>query len=154
MMREILEITEQLGQALQRKSQDIVNAIRLVQTTKTLLEKMRSDDGWKTFICKSVEFCVGHEIDIPDMEETYILRGGRARHQSNRFNIDHYFRVEVFWATLDTQLAELNLKLIGLLSICVTLVPKNGYASSKLVRYANWLRNTTQEISTNNTGLD
>jgi hypothetical protein len=129
MMREILEITEQLGQALQRKSQDIVNVIRLVQTTKTLLEKMRSDDGWKTFICKVVEFCVGHEIDIPDMEETYILRGGRARHQSNRFNIDHYFRVEVFWATLDTQLAELNLKLIGLLSICVTLVLKNGYAS-------------------------
>jgi hypothetical protein len=76
MMREILEITEQLDQALQRKSQDIVNAIRLVQTTKTLLEKMRSYDGWETFICKIVEFYVGHEIDIPDMEETYILRGG------------------------------------------------------------------------------
>jgi len=45
----MLEITEQLGQALQKKSQDIVNAIRLVQTTKVLLEKMRSDDGWETF---------------------------------------------------------------------------------------------------------
>jgi len=50
MMREMLEITEQLGQALQKKSQDIVNAIRLVQTTKVLLEKIRSDDGWKTFL--------------------------------------------------------------------------------------------------------
>ena len=50
MMREMLEITEQLGQALQKKSQDIVNAIRLVQTTKVLLEKMRSDDGWETFL--------------------------------------------------------------------------------------------------------
>jgi hypothetical protein len=39
MMREILEITEQLDQALQRKSQDIVNAIRLVQTTKLFLRK-------------------------------------------------------------------------------------------------------------------
>jgi hypothetical protein len=41
--------------------------------------------------------------------------------------------VEVFWATPDTQLTELNLKfnenVIGLLSICVALVPKNGYAS-------------------------
>jgi hypothetical protein len=45
MMREILENTEQLAQALQRKSQDIVNVIRLVHTTKTLLDKMRSDDG-------------------------------------------------------------------------------------------------------------
>jgi hypothetical protein len=133
MMGEILEITEQLGQALQRKSQDIVNDIHLVQTTKTLLEKMRSDDGWETFICKVVELCVGHEIDISDMKETYILHGGCGHHQSNRFNIDHYFRVEVFQATLDTQLAELNLKLnekvIGPLSICVTLVLKNGYAS-------------------------
>jgi hypothetical protein len=133
LMREILEITEQLGQALQKKSQDIVNAIRLVQTTKILLEKMRSDDGWETFICKVMEFCVDHDIDIPNMDETYILRGGRARRQPNHFTTDHFFRVEVFRATLDTQLAELNLKfnekVIGLLSICVTLVPKNGFAS-------------------------
>jgi hypothetical protein len=133
MMREILENTEQLAQALQRKSQDIINAIRLVHTTKTLLDKMRSDDGWETFIYKVVEFYVGHEIDITDMEEAYILCGGRDRHKPNRFNIDHYFKVEVFRATFDTQLAELNLKfnekVIGLLSICVTLVLKNGYAS-------------------------
>ena len=56
MMREMLEITEQLGQALQKKSQDIVNAIRLVQTTKVLLEKMRSDDGWETFFVKLLSF--------------------------------------------------------------------------------------------------
>jgi hypothetical protein len=37
---------------------------------------MRSYDDWETFICKIVEFYMGHEIDIPDMEETYILRGG------------------------------------------------------------------------------
>ncbi|PVH64542.1 hypothetical protein PAHAL_2G299700 [Panicum hallii] len=139
LMREILEITEQLGQALQKKSQDIVNAIRLVQTTKILLEKMRSDDGWETFICKVMEFCVDHDIDIPNMDETYILRGGRARRQPNHFTTDHFFRVEVFRATLDTQLAELNLKfnekVIGLLSICVTLVPKNGFASFQSRRH-------------------
>ncbi|PVH34933.1 hypothetical protein PAHAL_7G068900 [Panicum hallii] len=139
LMREILEITEQLGQALQKKSQDIVNAIRLVQTTKILLEKMRSDDGWETFICKVMEFCVDHDIDIPNMDETYILRGGRARRQPNHFTTDHFFRVEVFRATLDTQLAELNLKfnekVIGLLSICVTLVSKNGFASFQSRRH-------------------
>ena len=91
MMREIMEITEQLGQALQKKTQDIVNAIRLVQSTKVLLEEMRSDDGWENFISGVVEFCLGHEIDIPDMEATYIMRGGRARRQPDHFTNDRYF---------------------------------------------------------------
>jgi hypothetical protein len=45
MMREILEITEYLGQTLQKKAQDIVNAIHLVHSTKTLIEQLRSDNG-------------------------------------------------------------------------------------------------------------
>ena len=133
MMREIMEITEQLGQALQKKTQDIVNAIRLVQSTKVLLEEMRSDDGWENFISGVVEFCLGHEIDIPDMEATYIMRGGRARRQPDHFTNDRYFRVEIFRATIDTQLAELNLKfnekVMDLLSISTTLIPKNGFPS-------------------------
>jgi hypothetical protein len=99
-----LEITEQLGQALQKKSHDIVNIVRLVKSTKNILEKMRSDNSWEKFICKVVEFCVDHEIVIPNMEETYILRGGRARQQPDHFIIDHYFRVEVFRVTLGIQL--------------------------------------------------
>ncbi|OQU84851.1 hypothetical protein SORBI_3004G133201 [Sorghum bicolor] len=133
MMRQIMEITEQLGQAVQKKTQDIVNVVRLVQSTKILLQEMRSDDGWETFVCKFVEFCVNHEMNIPDMEGTYILRGGRARRQPNHFTNDQYFRVEIFRATIDTQLAELNLKFsekaMDLLSVCVTLIPKNRFAS-------------------------
>jgi hypothetical protein len=48
-MQEILEIAEDLGQALQQKSQDIVNAMRLVFSTKVRLAEMRSDDGWEAF---------------------------------------------------------------------------------------------------------
>jgi hypothetical protein len=133
MMREILGISEELGKALQKKSQDIVNAIRLVLSTKALLEQMRSDEGWETFFFQVVEFCVDHGIDIPDMKEPYILRGGRARRQADYFTKERYFRVEVFRATLDSQLNELNLKfnekVMGLLSISVTLIPKNGFVS-------------------------
>ena len=100
----MLEITEQLGQALQKKSQDIVNAILLVQTTKVLLEKMRSDDGWETFFCQVVEFCMNHDILIPNMEETNILRGGRARRQPEHFTKERYYRVEIFRATIDTRI--------------------------------------------------
>jgi hypothetical protein len=125
-----LEITEQLGQALQTKSQDIVNVVRVVKSIK---KKMRSDNGWENFICKVVEFCVDHEIVIPNMEETYILCGGRARRQPDHFTIDHYFRVEVFRATLDTQLTELNLmfneKVMDLLSASLNLIPKSGFTS-------------------------
>ena len=62
-----------------------------MQSTKVLLEEMRSDDGWENFISGVVEFCLGHEIDIPDMEATYIMRGGRARRQPDHFTNDRYF---------------------------------------------------------------
>jgi hypothetical protein len=128
MMRDILEITEYPGQALQKKAQDIVNAIRLVHSTKTLLEQLRLDNGWENFICKVIDFCMNHGISIPKFDEIYILRGGRARRHPDSFTKDHYFRVEVFRATIDTQLTKLNMKfnekVMDLLSISVTLIPK------------------------------
>ena len=133
MMKEILETSEDLGKALQKKAQDIVNAVRLVHSTKVLLEEMRSDEGWELFIGNVVEFCVEHDIDIPDMEELYILRGGRARRQPDHFTRERYLRVEIFRATIDNQLNELNLrfneKVMDLLSISVTLIPRNGFTS-------------------------
>ena len=59
------------------------------------------------------------------------MRGGRARRQPEHFTKERYYRVEIFHATIDTQLAELNLKfnekVMDLLSISVTLVPRNGF---------------------------
>ena len=40
LMRDILEITDDLCQALQRKSQDILNAMPLVSTTKNQIQKI------------------------------------------------------------------------------------------------------------------
>ena len=91
MMREILGITEGLGQALQKRSQDIVNVVRLVFATKECLRQLRSDNGWEEFFCIVVEFCVNHGTEIPDMKETYIMHGGRARHQPDHFTKEQYF---------------------------------------------------------------
>ena len=44
-MKDVLGITNDLSQALQRKDQDIVNAITLVKISKERLQKMR-DLGW------------------------------------------------------------------------------------------------------------
>ena len=124
LMKEIFDITEVLGQALQKKSQDIVNAVHLVSSTKECLQQLRSDDGYQEFIVTVVEFCTNHSIVIPDFEEAYIMRGGRARHQPNQLTKEHYFRVEIFYATLDTQLFELNHrfneKVMDLLTISAT----------------------------------
>ena len=43
LMRKLLRITDDLSQALQRKSQDILNAMHLVSLTKRLLQKFRND---------------------------------------------------------------------------------------------------------------
>ncbi|KAM3372293.1 hypothetical protein ACQJBY_019277 [Aegilops geniculata] len=135
LMKEIFEITELLGQALQKKSQDIVNVVRLVSSTKECLQQLRSDDGYAEFIVMVIEFCTNHSIDIPNFEETYILRGGRARHQPDQFTKEHYFRVEIFFATIDTQLFELNRrfseKVMDLLSTSATLIPRNRFRDFK-----------------------
>ena len=44
LMKTILGITNDLSQALQRKDQDIVNAMALVKVTKQQLQRMK-DDG-------------------------------------------------------------------------------------------------------------
>ena len=135
LMKETFEITEILGQAVQKKSQDIVNAVRLVSTTKQCLQELRSDDGYRQFVDTVIEFCVNHSIDIPDFDQTYILRGGRARHQPDKLTKEHYFRVEIFRATLDTQLFELNQrfneKVMDLLSTSATLIPKYKFKGFK-----------------------
>ena len=43
--KETMEITDKLCQALQSQSQDILNSMHLVSSTKTLIQKFR-DDGW------------------------------------------------------------------------------------------------------------
>ncbi|XP_047060073.1 uncharacterized protein LOC124666789 [Lolium rigidum] len=135
LMKEIFDITELLGQALQKKSQHIVNAIRLVSSTKECLQQLRSDDGYEEFITMVVEFCGKHSVEIPNFEEIYIMRGGRARNQPDQFTKEHYFRVELFRATLDTQLFEINRrfneKVMDLLSTSATFIPRNKFRGFK-----------------------
>ena len=44
-MKETMGITNVLCQALQQKSEDIVNVMQLIRTTKSLIQKFR-EDGW------------------------------------------------------------------------------------------------------------
>ena len=99
--KETMEITDKLCQALQSQSQDILNAMHLVSSTKALIQKFR-DDGWDGLLTTVISFCEKHCIDVLDMNACYVGRQGRARKQQDDFTIEHHYRVNIFYATIDS----------------------------------------------------
>ncbi|XP_059654755.1 uncharacterized protein LOC132301530 [Cornus florida] len=66
LLPEMMEITDILCQALQRKTQDIINAMNLVSSTNALLQNLR-ENGWHTFFQNVESFCKEHNIVVLDM---------------------------------------------------------------------------------------
>ncbi|KAL6659901.1 hypothetical protein ACP70R_002023 [Stipagrostis hirtigluma subsp. patula] len=99
--------TNNLSNALQRKDQNIVNAIDLFYLTKAELADLREDDGWAKFLQQVIAFCVKHEVDVPNMDSCYepIVRSKRY---VKKISYLHRFRVEIFLCVIDRQLQELN----------------------------------------------
>ncbi|GJX34344.1 zinc finger MYM-type protein 1-like protein [Tanacetum coccineum] len=129
LMKKIMEITDKLCKFLQNKSQDIVNALTLVSTTKTLIQKLR-DDGWQSLIDQVVCFCDKYNIPVPDMNATYrdIIQ---SRNKKDDVTVEHHYRVDVFIVAIDSQLQELNNRfnesVSELLRLSVTLDPKKSF---------------------------
>ena len=105
MMKEVMGITDTLCQALQRRSQDILNAMSLVRTTKELMQKLR-EDGWEELLKNVLLFCEAHELDVPDMNAQYAV--GRGRSKKQNVTVEHHFRVDIYFAAIDTQLHKLD----------------------------------------------
>ncbi|KAL7147930.1 hypothetical protein ABFS83_06G143300 [Erythranthe nasuta] len=76
LMKEVMGITNVLCQTLQQKSQDILNAMNLVSTTKQLLQKLR-DNGWDAFLSDVISFCENKNIEMPDMNGAYKVGRGK-----------------------------------------------------------------------------
>ena len=73
LMKDILGITNELSQALQRNDQDIVNAMKLVGVCKQRLEIMRKN-GWNSLLSEVSKFCLKHDIDVPNMDDMFLSR--------------------------------------------------------------------------------
>ncbi|KAJ8774043.1 hypothetical protein K2173_009474 [Erythroxylum novogranatense] len=127
-LQNILGITHDLCQALQRRSQDILNAISLISTTKILIQKLR-ESGWETLFNKVKMFCERHNVEIPDLNAPYFP--GRSRRRAHDVSIEHHYRVNLFIAIIDTQLQELNSKFsdstMEFLSLSSTLDPRDNF---------------------------
>ncbi|XP_057760849.1 uncharacterized protein LOC130981262 [Arachis stenosperma] len=130
LMRNILEVSHDLCQALQRKNQDILNALTLVSTTKTLIQRMR-ESSWEAFIKEVILFCEKHEVEVPDMNALHIPRRGRTRKIVDQISVEHHYRVNLFLVVIDTQLQELNGRfndnMVELLTLSSTLDPRDNY---------------------------
>ncbi|XP_075515362.1 uncharacterized protein LOC142550004 [Primulina tabacum] len=128
LMNEIMEITDVLCQTLQSKSQDILNAMELVSSTKKLIQELR-DGKWDYLLEKVKSFCVARNIDVPDFSAQYVDRRGRARRHQGNFTIEHHYRVNFFYATIDSQMQEINVRfsedVMELLMLSSALNPQN-----------------------------
>ncbi|XP_028055194.1 zinc finger MYM-type protein 1-like [Camellia sinensis] len=140
LIKDIMEITDNLCQALQSKSQDILNAMHLVSTTKILIQKFR-EDGWVPLLEKIKLFSNDHGIQIPDMSCPYKGGRGRSRSERDQPTMEHHFRVNIFMVTVDSQLQELNNRfkedVMELLVLNSTLDPRDGYRSFKIEDICN-----------------
>ncbi|KAK4564437.1 hypothetical protein RGQ29_006478 [Quercus rubra] len=120
LMKEIMGITNVLCQALQQQSQDLLNAMHLVSTTKSLIQELR-DDGWEPLLASVISFCEQHEIDIPDMNARYTKGRGRYRRQDDDLTMEHHFRIGIFTVAIDFQLQELKSRFCELTTELVIL---------------------------------
>ncbi|GJT60972.1 zinc finger MYM-type protein 1-like protein [Tanacetum coccineum] len=106
LMKRLFGVANDLNYALQKKDQDIVEAMSLVELTKERLQIIRND-GWEDHLKLTISFCEKNRIEVPKMEDVYVPRGRKKRRQQQVTNL-HHFRVEVFCTIIDLQLQELN----------------------------------------------
>ncbi|XP_010693270.1 uncharacterized protein LOC104906235 [Beta vulgaris subsp. vulgaris] len=97
LMLTILGYTNDLCVALQRKEQDIVNAMGLVNSTKNVLQKMR-EQGWETLLHKVTSFSTKHKVEVPSMDALYVPQGRSRRFVEQATNL-HHFRVGIFFGS-------------------------------------------------------
>ena len=150
LLRNIMGITSELSLALQRKDQDIVNAMSLVRVVKTRLQDLR-EMRWDEFLEEVKTFCETNAIVVPNMEDIVPTRSSRRRGQTITYW--HHFRVEVFCQVIDlisqemdNRFNEANTKLL----LCIAcLDPRNSFKAfdhTKLYRLAQFYPNDFSAI--------
>ncbi|XP_042012163.1 zinc finger MYM-type protein 1-like [Salvia splendens] len=89
LMKQILGITHELSQVLQKKDQDIVNAMNLVKVAKSRLQIMREKD-WDVLLADVSKFCSKYELDVLDMEDEFVVRKKGRRRAEKMKNLHYY----------------------------------------------------------------
>ncbi|XP_076932771.1 uncharacterized protein LOC143598446 [Bidens hawaiensis] len=96
-----LGLTNSLSKHLQKKSQDLLEASKLISGTNRALNYLRQT-GFDKMLVKVTSFCEKTKIRMLDIEESYGKQGNRKYVITNR----PHFDVEVFNTVLDMQIQE------------------------------------------------
>ncbi|XP_066374592.1 uncharacterized protein [Miscanthus floridulus] len=140
LMYVILGYTNELSECLQRRDQDILNAISLVNVAKSRMQQLRSD-GWDKFHKTVTSFCITHGVEVPAMDGAYVPYGKSARREVYIGVIDQISQ------ELDNRFDEINMELLSCMS---AFSPSKSFASfdaQKLRRLAEFYPN---DFSNNN----
>ncbi|XP_009615395.2 uncharacterized protein [Nicotiana tomentosiformis] len=105
LMLKVLAMSNELNKILQKRDQDIVNAVKFLNITKKRLQDMR-ETGWESLLDDVSSFCHMHDIMIPKMDESYFP--GKSKRKSSGICYSHHLRIDIFYAVIDVQLQELN----------------------------------------------
>ncbi|XP_075076770.1 uncharacterized protein LOC107819162 [Nicotiana tabacum] len=105
LMLKVLAMSNELNKILQKRDQDIVNAVEFLKITKKRLQDMR-ETGWESLLDDVSSFCHMHDIIIPKMDESYFPE--KSKRKSSGICYSHHLRVDIFYAVIDVQLQELN----------------------------------------------
>ncbi|XP_059310916.1 uncharacterized protein LOC132062349 [Lycium ferocissimum] len=105
LMLKVLAMSNELSKILQKKDQDIINAVEFLKIAKERLQDMR-ETGWKPLLDDVSSFCDEHDILIPKLDESYFP--GKSKRKSSGVCYSHHLRIEIFCAVIDVQLQELN----------------------------------------------
>ncbi|KAL6645146.1 hypothetical protein ACP70R_016754 [Stipagrostis hirtigluma subsp. patula] len=105
LMLTTLTATNTLSLALQRKDQDIVNAIKCVKSTKCHLDELRKH-GWEKVVNEVYSFCDMHDIIKLEMEDAYV--DPKKPRQKSGITNKHHYEVDCFNDILDWLLQELD----------------------------------------------
>jgi hypothetical protein len=131
LMVTILGYTNDLSLCLQRREQDILNALFLVSVAKNRMQQLRSD-GWVIFLQRVTLFCNKYGIQILCMDGNYVPFGRSSRFCAVQTN-DYHFRRQVYIGIIDRIIQELDTRFdevnMELLSCMTALNPSNYFAS-------------------------
>ncbi|XP_024989158.1 zinc finger MYM-type protein 1-like [Cynara cardunculus var. scolymus] len=127
LMFHILEVTDLLSRALQKKDQDILETVALIRGTKQLLQQFR-ETGFDLLLKKMYSFCEANGIEALDMEDHYSKNGRQRTNITNR----HYYKFDIFNTVVDMQIQEFRDRFsevsIELLKNIAALSPCNSFS--------------------------
>ncbi|XP_037408386.1 uncharacterized protein LOC119270485 [Triticum dicoccoides] len=107
MMLKILHMTNDLSLLLQKKDQNVVQAMSLVTDVRTRLINWRNN-GWEPLLEDVKAFCTKNDIPIPNMDDIFTKWGKSRKGGRNNVTADHFFRVDTFYAAIDSITTEFD----------------------------------------------